>query len=139
MSGRQAKAKRRANPVIHRKQLFGGKNTAEEVHSAALMAKGAKCNMCGAPPLVTYRSQALLKDLEEYSPQWVAAIRMSNPEGPYVPTFQSVFGPMVTMSTAYACKNCERPADLAATKHPSWVHVEIDRGPGSDNPVVGVA
>ncbi len=125
--------------IRHMSKLFGGQTTAEQVHSAALAAKGARCSICGAPPLITYRSMALYAELEREAPQYLAAIKSSNPNGPYVPTFPTTYGPMVIISAAYACKMCERRADLTAARHPSWVTVEIDRGPGADKPIVGVA
>ena len=128
---------KKTNPVIHSKRLFDGKETAEEVHAQGLVAAGAACDVCGRPPVATFRAQALLADLQQYSPQWVAAIASTNPEGPYVPTFASIYGPMVTISTAHSCRMCLPAASKLAAKHPSWIHVEIDYGPGPDRPMVG--
>lgn len=138
-NGSAAKIAGRQNATIHRKPLFGGKFTAEEVHSQGLADAGARCDLCGGPPLTTFRSQALLSDMQQYSPQWVAAIATSNPEGAYVPTFESKYGSMVTIATAHACKVCTPAAAKTAAKHPSWIHVEIDYGPGPDGAVVGVS
>lgn len=138
-NGSAAKIAGRRNATIHRKHLFGGQFSAEEVHSQGLAAAGARCDLCGAPPLTTFRSQALLVDLQAHSPQWVAAIATSNPNGSYVPTFESKYGPMVTISTAHACKGCTPAAAKMAAKHPSWIHVEIDYGPGPDGAVVGAS
>lgn len=132
------KPKERQN-VRHMRRLFGGTMTAEQYHAAALAAKGHRCMLCGGPPLITYRSMATHADLEREAPQYLVAIKESNPHGPYVPTFPSKYGRMVIISSAHACKLCEKRADHAAAQHPSWMTVEINRGPGADKPVVGVA
>jgi len=138
-NGSAAKIAGRRQEVRHRRHLFGGQFSAEEVHSQGLVAAGATCDLCGSPPVVTFRSQALLADLQSYSPQWTAAIAAANPEGSYVPAFASKYGPMVTISTAHCCRMCLPAASKIAAKHPSWIHVEIDYGPGPDRPVVGVS
>ncbi len=125
--------------VRHMRRLFGGQTTAEEYHSAALAARGHRCMICGGPPLITYRSMATRADLEREAPQYLVAIAESNPHGPYVPTFPSKHGAMVIISSAHACKPCEKRADHVAAQHPSWMTVEINRGPGADKPIVGVA
>jgi hypothetical protein len=134
----------KSNPKIHRTQLFGGKRTAHEVH--AEFGWGIRCEKCGGPPVIMIKSLARIKDLEKEAPEYLAAIEMAaiedghgNPDGsvnlPHIPT---KYGPMVTISRVASCLIHRKDAEVAAARGPSWIMIEIDRGPGADNPIVQV-
>lgn len=116
--------------IIHRRKLFGGHATAEEVHQRAL---GQRCMACPAPALVTIRVFAPQSDL---GVDQLAAISVQH-DG-MVPVVKTQSGAYVRVSTVYACKRCAPTAERAASKHPSAWFVEIDRGPGVDKPTVAV-
>lgn len=130
------------NPVIHRKKLFKGRMTSEEVHWSA----GARRCMCGAPPVIKVRMLALTKDIKKQSPEYWAAIvsdcmqrNGTRPDGTVnVPTVATKYGAMICFSQEVACIHHRKELELAAASAPSWVLVEIDRGPGADNPIVQV-
>lgn len=132
MSGRNEKARRRE--ILHRRQLFGGTKTAEQVFREHLRGR---CTICGGPPAIRLRSIAAVADLRSQAPQYLAAIAASRPGQP-IPTFETVHGPAVIIGVAYACGGCRVSAERAAAHGPSWIHVEIDRGPGPESPIVGV-
>lgn len=132
MSGRREKARRR--DVLHRRQLFDGRATAEQVFRQHLRGR---CSLCGGPPAIRLRSIATVADLNAQAPQFLAAIAASRPGQP-IPTFPTKHGPAVVVGVAYACDRCRVGAERTAARGPSWIHVEIDRGPGADNPIVGV-
>lgn len=45
--------------------------------------------------------------------------------------------PHVRISTVYACQHCAVELERAVAKGPSWVVVDINRGPGADKIVTG--
>jgi hypothetical protein len=47
--------------------------------------------------------------------------------------------PFVRLNKAYACKNCGPAFERYLAKLPSYFVVEINRGPGTDKPLVQVA
>jgi hypothetical protein len=49
--------------------------------------------------------------------------------GGKLPTVPTKFGPIVRIGDAYACKACQKDAEVAAAKLPDHVIVELDRGP----------
>ena len=137
--GRQSRAKAaRSNPVIHRSKLFGGVKTAQEIH-AKIAWKRCSISGCNHLPVVQIRCLMLLDEFVKQSPQFASALAASNPDGPFIPTIPTTFGPMVKFSTVHACRDHQQDAEKAAAKAPSWVLIEIDRGPGADKPVVQVA
>lgn len=125
--------------VIHRSKLFGGLTTAEEVHAH----HGIRLP-CGAPgcknlPVIQIKMMMLMNEFAQRSPQLAAAIAATNPDGPFIPTVPTTFGPMVVFSRVAGCRTHQKDLEKAAAKAPSWVLVEIDRGPGADKPIVQVA
>ena len=126
----------KANPVIHRSKLFGGVKTAQEVHQQ--YGFRAKCSKCGGPPVIQVKMFMHHDEFVKRDPLLAAEIARSNPAGPYVPTVQTTFGPFVKYATVTACKAHQKELEVEAAKAPSWVLVEIDRGPGSDKASVQV-
>lgn len=134
--GRDSRTKRRE--VIHRSKLFGGLATAEEVHARLGFRQPCQAPGCRSLPVIGVKMFMLHDEFVERSPQMATMIAMSNPDGPYIPCAPTKFGPMVMFSKVCACREHQRDLELAAAKAPSYVLVEIDRGPGADKPVVQV-
>ena len=123
----------------HRKTLFKGNRTAEEVHQRYAFPKGAKCP-CGRQPLIRFITMAAFKDATQHYPELLS----------YTPdqimkilvTLKGVDGkPMscIRLGIAYSCKQCGPIAEREAAKLPSWMLVEIHRGPTPDKFVSGRA
>jgi hypothetical protein len=83
--------------------------------------------MCNGKPAIRIRVLAPLKELTERSPEFVAGVIASNPEGPFVPTIATTYGPMVKLSDVAFCDLCKTEAERTAAKGPSWYIIEIDR------------
>lgn len=116
--------------IIHRRKLFGGKQTAEEVHTQAL---AKRCRACPAPAVTTIKVFAPQVDLRV---DQLAAISAAH-DG-QVPVMNTKEGRFVRVSMVHACRQCTPAAERAATRHPSSWFVEFDRGPGVDRPLVAV-
>lgn len=119
-----------------RKKFMDGRMTPQEAHSKWGFPVGAKCAHCGAPPLVSIRSFAeeaemlkrdpMLKILQAAEPEKYQAMQLRTKQGMYL-----------RIAVAYACAQCARAAEKAAAKHPSWMFVDVDRGPDPLKIVVG--
>lgn len=130
--------------VIHRSKLFKGRKTAEEVHREYGMR--GRCSLCGGAPVILVRMLALIEDVKKQSmPYWVALCQSAASNGQVdnagnvkVPYVNTTYGKMIRISQALACRDHRKDLEVTAARAPSWVLVEIDRGPGADNPVVQV-
>jgi len=147
--GQQAKAKAQ---VRHMKKLFGGKETAFEVHQKygfrmACCAPGTnKNNRCGGPPVIRIRVYTPYLELFSKHPEFCIQIAAGNRDGSYVPTVDTKWGPMVLLSDMTACKFHQQSAERAAAHPPKGLQtwVTIDRGPTAEKvvgqvPLVGVS
>lgn len=132
----QLRAERKRGETIHRTKLFGGRQTAEEVHAKYGMK--LPCHACGKMPVIMIKTLMLHDEFIKRDPVLASEIARTNPAGPYVPTFPTTFGPMVLISKVTACKQHQRDLEKAAAKGPSYILVEIDRGPGADRAQVSV-
>lgn len=121
---------------IHRKKLFDGMVTADELYRAIAIRQ--KCLRCKGPAAIKIRVWVEVNDLEQKQPWVAAAIKNANPSGRYIPTTAMTYGQMVLVSEVAACDGCKAEAEKQAAKAPDWAFVEIDRGPGKDNAVVSV-
>lgn len=130
--------------IIHRSKLFNGQKTAQEVHREYGMR--GRCNLCDGPPVILVRMMATIAEIKRQSPEYWAAICASaaqngsmdkhgNIRVPYIAT---TYGKMVRFSQVYACMHHQKELEVTAARAPSWVLVEIDRGPGADRPLVSV-
>jgi hypothetical protein len=128
--------KQRRGEVIHRTKLFGGVKTAHEVN--AQLGWRQRCAKCQGPPVIKVRMFMLYDEFVKRSPQMAMAIAATNPDGPFIPTMPTTFGPMVKYASVCACSAHQKELEVMAAKAPSYVLVEIDRGPGADKPVVQV-
>lgn len=124
-------------PVIHRTQLFGGRETAAEVHARHVW-QGKRCQGCRSPKIaIEIRVSLLIKDLPA-TLQSELVLRMSAGLLDIQP-FDTPSGKAVRWSTVYACRSCAPSAERAAARGaPSYALVYIDRGPDADRPVVAV-
>jgi len=121
--------------TIHRKKLFGGRQTAEEVHQQHAFPIGATCAGCSRRPLL--RAIVMMELKEALKNPAVAQLSQLSPEDfmKSVVQIKSSDGsptPYYRCSVVYACKSCAREMEKQLAKAPSHCIVEINRGPGTD-------
>lgn len=144
--GKDAKVKAER---IHRRQLFDGRYTAEQVHRASF-PPDARCK-CGSPKVairarIFMPAETLVQSLPELAMQVAARNEGNLP----VVDFR---GPgdrpvkFVRIGDAFACDICKSELEKTLAKGPqdptlkrfaSEIVVHIDRGPGPENPIVQV-
>lgn len=130
-------------PTIHRKKLFGGRATAQEVHSRYAFPPGATCTGCGRRSGLQTRfiTYAPLDEVRKRDPLMDAVIGLDPVKSlAMIVPLKGASGqpePFLRVSTTYACIMCTPAAEKAAAHGPSWAHVEIHRGPGADKVVSG--
>lgn len=123
-----------SNPIIHRKKLFDGRYTAEELN-AKLAWGDHKCDGCGGPPAIRISVYVALNDME-MTLRHAVMFEISQGRINTVPTTN---GDAVRTSFVHACKNCQATAERAAARGaPSFAIVDIQRGPGPDAPMIQV-
>lgn len=132
--GREAKAKAE---IRHRRKLFNGLATAEEVHRSAI---GENCP-CGLPAAIVIRVFAPVDEVLKRQPLFLHNLAAQN--GGMVPVVElrgAENRPIkhIRVGMAYACEICQSTAEKEAAKAPSWVVVDINRGPGKDKAIVQV-
>lgn len=125
--------------TIHRKKLFGGRMTAEEVHQKYGFPRGAKCAGCGAPPLI--RAIVMMEMKEAMKNPAVEALAVLDPQELLKQTVQIKTSdggqkPYFRCSVVYSCKQCRKQMEKQMAKAPSHCIVEINRGPGTDKVIV---
>lgn len=123
----------------HRRKLFGGRMSAEEVHAKLAFPPGSKCSGCGARP--TVRGIVLMELVEARKNPLVEAMALADPQAflSQVVDIKQSDGkgkPYFRCSVAYACKTCSPAMEKQLAKAPSHCIVEINRGPGRD-PIYG--
>lgn len=125
---------RTENPIIHRDKLFGGQVTAEELH-AKLAWGGANCSACPSPAAMRVQIFVALRDMSANLRRAVEIqVALGN-----IHTVPTALGPAVRTSYQFACHRCSPALERAAARGPSYAIVDIDRGPGPDRILVGVA
>lgn len=131
-------ARHRVKP-IHRTKLFGGELTAAEVHSKHSFPPGARCTGCNTHKLMT-RIIVLcpLDELKKRDPL-MGDLMMVDPEKFNALLVPTIHGPHIRLSTVYACEQCTPAAEKVAAKAPSWMIIDIHRGPKADRFVSGAA
>ena len=125
--------------TIHRKKLFDGQMTAQEVHRSIAL-RGRKCP-CGLPAAVRGLSFAPLKDLMDKDPMRVNYLAQQN--GGQVPMLQIKTGKgddtaatFVKLGECYSCDICRPALEKTMAKLPSWVLVDFDEGPAKEKIIV---
>lgn len=120
--------------ILHRKKLFGGRETAQQIH-AEMAWGGRKCDGCGQPPAIRIQVFVALADMEVHLRE---AVQLEIARGK-IHRVQMKQGPAVRVSCMHACRFCQVTAErVAARDAPSYAIVDIERGPGPDKPIVGV-
>ncbi len=120
--------------ILHRRKLFGGRPAAEVYAEDAW--PGARCNGCGSSH-VTIRVQVFVAladmaaDLRHRAMIELALKR--------VWPVKTKRGTAIRWSEQYACRLCQPALERAAARGYSFAIVDIDRGPGPEVPLVGVA
>lgn len=122
--------------TIHTKKLFDGRQTAEEVHRSLAFPADARC-ACGSKKVaIRVRVFWPADDLVREKPEF--AMQMAARHGGRLPVVEFKHGKHVRVGDAFACDLCKSVLEKEAAKAPSWVVVEVDRGPGPDNAQVQV-
>lgn len=132
---------RTKNERIHRRKLWDGKTTAEELYRTHAFPPDARCK-CGSPKIaIRARSfMALKKLLAELPP---LAMQIASQHEGRIPIVE-MRGPgnvpikYVRIGDAFACDLCKRDLEKACAKHPSDIIIHIDKGPEPDRPVIQV-
>lgn len=120
--------------VLHSTKLFGG-TSAHQIHAELAWGNRA-CYFCKSPPAIRIKSLVTVKDLERMNPRLL--VMLTAKYGGQLPTVPTTEGHVLVISDITACSNCKVGAERSAAKHPSWIAVEIDRGPGEDKIIVQV-
>ncbi len=127
----------RAQPVIHRKKLFGGRMTAEDVHQKYAFPPHAKC-ACGARPMTRAIVMIELEEAKKRMPQ-LDGVMLFEPQLFLSQIVQiketDTTRPYLRISIAYACKMHRRELERQLAKAPSHCIVEFNHGPGTDKVV----
>jgi hypothetical protein len=124
---------------IHMRKLFGGCMTAEEVHRSVAL-KDQKCP-CGIQAAIKARTFATAVDLQEKDPLMLMALAQKHPDGMVPVTMFNFHGTpqkFIKLGEVVACEICTPALEKVLAKAPSWIHVEFDRGPGKDKPIIQV-
>jgi hypothetical protein len=130
--------------TIHRKKLFGGRYTAQEVHQQYAFPMNAKCP-CGARPLIRAIVMAELSEMKKINPLFDEALNAVVQLSPEMVTNNLVQikgsdgrpTPYIRVGIAYSCARCRPTMEKALAKTPSHFIVEINRGPTPDKTVTG--
>lgn len=124
-----------ANGNIHRKKLFGGRYTAEEIHQKYGFGPQHKCAGCGARPLI--RAIVMMELAEARKNSALDQMMLVAPDA-FMQQIVQIKGsdgkptPYFRISVTYACKRCAPTMEKQLAKAPSHCIVEINRGPGPD-------
>ena len=121
---------------LHRRKLWNGRCTSEEVWRQHL-PQDARCGGCGSSKVaMRVRTFVPLDWLLNKAPQLAMEIAAKNEGRLHLVDF--THGKHVRVGDAFACDLCKKALEQEAAKAPSHVTVQIDRGPGPDNPIVQV-
>lgn len=124
--------------IIHTTKLFGGRETAQEVHRRYTWGPRAACTICGCRDVLIRITCAMSpRELVERFPN-VAAKIMAQSDNGQIPSYMSKWGALTIFSEAFSCSTHQAAAERAAAHLPSYVYVDIDRGVGEDVTVVQV-
>jgi hypothetical protein len=114
---------------IHRKlkRFADGKETPFQMHQR--LAWGGKgCTTCGGAPVIRIKTFMRADDFTLQVEPGIMAMIAAACDGK-LPTVPTKFGPIVRIGDAFACRACQKDAEIAAAHLPGYVITEIDRGP----------
>lgn len=125
----------------HRRTFEGTYNkTPQEMHAEVAFPKSAKCK-CGRRPITRAITFAPFEDAAKHWPELVGVdpnvVLQRVVQIKENPTDKDG-KPYVRLGVAYACESCTPAMETALAKLPSWVLVEINRGPTTKK-VVGLS
>lgn len=108
------------------------KYTAQEIHQAWAFPTNAKCGGCWRRPLLRAITLAPLADARS---KWPEIEQLSVQElVERTVTLKGASGQpvlFVRIGVAYSCASCAKEMEQTLAKLPSWVLVEINRGPAA--------
>jgi hypothetical protein len=108
------------------KKFMNGKMTPMEAHRR--FAWGNKpCTTCGGAPVIRLKTFMKADDFTSVVEPGIMTMIAAACDG-RLPTVPTKFGPIVRIGDAYACRACQKDAEVAAARLPEYVIVEIDRG-----------
>jgi hypothetical protein len=117
---------------VHIKKFAGGQMTPDEMWRLYGVRDKCQCGQMGAIRIRTFMRPA---DLIKHSdPVTLAAIMQKYPDG-MLPTQETKDGPMVLVGNTAVCPSCKVTAERVAARLPSYVYVDISRGPDPTNKV----
>lgn len=119
---------------MHKKvtKFMDGQATPREVHARYGIRK--PCSKCKAPATNRIRVLAELAELQRRHPDFCILVASINPNGRFVPTVATRYGPMVMLHDLGSCDSCRKALEVqAAHGQEDWMLVEIDRGPAPIN------
>lgn len=130
----------------HRKKFMGGRASPEQVHSDLAFPPGVRCSGCSGPrPIMRAVVMAPLDEVRKRDPDFEQLERLALISPEAAQRFHSILvmlkdaegkpAPHLRLSTAYSCASCASSMEKALAKGPSWVVVDINRGPGPDRVV----
>lgn len=121
------------------RKFMGGLMTPREYHAAHAFPPGARCASCPRPPVVRAEVLAPLDEVRKRDADFeaISHLALTNPEA--AQRFHAMLVPLkggdgfpsphVRISTVYACDACVPAMERALARGPSWVVVDIRRGP----------
>lgn len=125
----------------YRKKLFDGRTTVQDVWRQHVVHRNLCCK-CQSRAIIEGHLFWPVEDFEKDHPALAVQIASEHQGGiPFV-SFRSAGGvkrDFVHLPTLYACGNCARDMERMLARAPSYVVVEVRRGPGPDAPSVQVA
>ena len=108
------------------KKSMDGKATPMDMHRRYAW-NGKPCTTCGGAPVIRLKTFMRADDFTSVVEPGVMAMIAAACDGK-LPTVPTKFGPIVRIGDAYACRPCQKDAEVAAARLPEYVIVEIDRG-----------
>lgn len=109
------------------RKFMDGKMTPMEAHRR--LAWGGKgCTTCGGAPVLRIKTFMRAADFSSMVEPGVMAMIAAACDGK-LPTVPTKFGPIVRIGDAYACRACQKDAEIATARLPDYVIPEFDRGP----------
>jgi hypothetical protein len=109
------------------KRFADGKESPLDMHRRYAWG-GKRCTTCGGAPVIRIKTFMKADDFTSTVEPGVMAM-IAAACGGKLPTVPTKFGPIVRIGDAYACKACQKDAEVAAARLPEYVIVELDLGP----------